>query len=152
MMFETAAIDEWTGRFLVWMYCIQPKAMPPRHTTRPIRRTAEPVREPPMNDTAFRSGILMSDSLARSDGTEDTANAAAMPNCQTLGNFMLKGRGLVWVEPAQATGSGRVFCDFPHGVIQTSESRLGSQRDDSPPWRGARPPGGCRPRHNSPEE
>src|ERR1700722_8398406 len=113
MMFETADIDECTGRLRVWMYCIQPKTMPPRHTTRPIRRTADPVRDPPMNDTAFRSGILMSDSLARRDGTEDTANAAAAPNCQALGNFMLKGRGLVWREPAKAAGSGRVYCKIP---------------------------------------
>src|ERR1700677_409929 len=73
MMLETAAIDECTGRFRVWMYCIQPKIMPPMHTTRPAKRTAEPVRDPPMNETAFRSGILMSDSLARTDGTEAMA-------------------------------------------------------------------------------
>src|SRR5580700_9269539 len=108
MMFDTADIEECTGRLRVWMYCIQPKTIPPTQTTSPIRSTAEPVRDPPMNDTAFRSGILMSDSLARRDGIEDAVNAAAAPNCQALGNFMLNTRGLVWQEPAKAFGPRRV--------------------------------------------
>src|ERR1700722_16172999 len=80
MMFDTAAIEEWTGRLRVWMYCIQPKAMPATQTTSPVMSTADPVSDPPMNDTAFRSGILMSDSLARTDGMRSAANAAAAPN------------------------------------------------------------------------
>src|SRR5580692_2112998 len=118
MMFDTADIEECTGRLRVWMYCIQPKTIPPMQTTRPIRSTAEPVRDPPMNDTAFRSGILMSDSLARTDGIKDTANAAAAPHCQALGNFMLMGRGLVCPEPVKAVGARRVFCKFLHGSIR----------------------------------
>src|SRR5580692_10282798 len=94
MMFETADIEECTGRLRVWIYCSHPKIIPPTQTTSPARSTVEPVSDPPMNDTAFRSGILMSDSLARRDGMEDAANAAAAPNRQVLGNFMLKGREL----------------------------------------------------------
>src|SRR5580698_1447040 len=97
MMLETAAIEEWTGRFRVWMYCIQPKIIPPMQTTRPIMSTADPLSEPFMKETEFRSGILMSDSLARTDGIRATANAAAAPNFDTLGNFMLRGRGLTMV-------------------------------------------------------
>src|SRR5271155_2735550 len=86
--FETAAIDECTGRLRTRMYCIQPNTIPARHTTRPTIRTVDPVRDPPMNDTAFRSGILMSDSPARRDGMQDTASAAAAPNFHLLGNFI----------------------------------------------------------------
>jgi hypothetical protein len=93
-MFETVDIEECTGRFRVWMYCIHPKSIPRTQTARPMRSTAEPVRDPPMNDTAFRSGILISDSLARTDGIKNEANAAAMPKRPNLGNFMLKDRVL----------------------------------------------------------
>src|ERR1017187_9749809 len=94
MMFETSAIDLCTGRFRVWMYWIQPHTVPPTHTRRPIIRTADPRSAPPMNETVCRSGILMSDSLARTDGMMDAASAAAVANCHALGNFMLKARGL----------------------------------------------------------
>src|SRR5580658_10423348 len=94
MMFDTADIEECTGRLRVWMYCSHPNTIPRTQTARPAMRTVDPVSDPPMNDTAFRSGILMSDSLARRDGIIDAANAAAAPNRQVLGNFMLKGREL----------------------------------------------------------
>src|ERR1019366_4860289 len=85
---ETLDIEEWTGSARVCTYCIQPKSIPTAHTTSPVRRTADPLREPPMNETAFRSGSLMSDSPARRDGTKDAASAAAAPNCQALCDFM----------------------------------------------------------------
>src|ERR1022692_2272234 len=89
MMFETSDIDEWTGSLRVWTYWTHPNAIPIRHTTIPAMRTADPLRAPPMNDTAFRSGMLMSDSPARADGMRDAASAAHAPICHALGIFIL---------------------------------------------------------------
>src|ERR1017187_1388639 len=112
MMFETPDIEEWTGRLRVWTYWTQPKTIPTRHTARPAMRTADPLREPPMNDTAFRSGMLMSDSLARAEGMRVAGTAAAAPNCHSLGDFILKGRGLGTCLPENCRSEefGRAFC------------------------------------------
>ena len=90
MMFETVAIEAWTGRFFVWMYWIHAEDHADQaddkagHAERRNRSSA-----PPMKETVLRSGSLMSDSLARRDGMKDAASMAAAPYCHALCFFMV---------------------------------------------------------------
>ena len=77
-----------TGSAFVWRYWSHPKMTPATHTARPISRTWGPERAPPKNETALRSGILMSDSLARRLGAWSADNAVAVANVQNLGSFI----------------------------------------------------------------
>src|ERR1700690_527840 len=147
--FDTADIDEWTGRLRVWMYWIHPKTIPATHTKRPAMRPVDPVRAPPMNDTAFRSGILMSDSLARADGMQERAIAAAAPKFHRVGDFIMNWR-------VSDTDSWKIFARPPRlgesivepGLSRPSGSRSGSRRDGMRPVQVVVPPTGCMCRRN----
>jgi hypothetical protein len=88
IVFETVLMDLCTGRFLVCTYCSRPNSAPSAHTTNPSMSTVFPVSEPPRNETACRSGMLMSDSLARAGDVAASARTEAQANQGALMNFM----------------------------------------------------------------
>src|SRR5688572_18584810 len=110
MIWETADIERWTGRFRVWMYWSQPYTVPRAQTTRPIIRMVVPLNAPSKNVIVFRSGMWMSASLARTRDGAVAVNAAA-PHCRELRSFIGGFSGRVRAGPdASGVGSEHGRC------------------------------------------
>src|SRR5258705_13789137 len=81
MMFETSAIDEWTGSFLTAMNCTKPKSAPRRQIANPPYMRAWPETwAPKIEYVVLIAGIWMSISLAEATPLRAARAARAKPN------------------------------------------------------------------------
>src|ERR1043166_1341367 len=93
MILDTTLIEEWTGRFLVFIYSHTPKAQPSAQTRRPTIRMEGPLTGDPriLNETVVRSGIFIFASLAWREGDNVASDAAMAATCQGFSRIIGQG-------------------------------------------------------------